>query len=82
VDSLRGLFTIDSLYIVNMHLYFIVFKNKKDNEYKLFTNTIFDKEKEAEEFGRKSMKRGYEYKVLDYNSENHDRYWNEKERKD
>ena len=82
VDSLRGLFTIDSLNICNMHLYFVVFKNKKDNDYKLFTNTIFDKEKEAEEFGRKSMKRGYEYKVLDYNSENHDRYWNEKERKD
>ena len=39
-----------------MHLYFIVFKNKKDTEYKLFTNTIFDKENEAEEFGRKSMK--------------------------
>ena len=34
VDSLRGLFTIDSL-IYNMHLYFVVFKNKKD-EYKLF----------------------------------------------
>ena len=82
VDSLRGLFTIDSLNICNMHLYFIVFKNKKDKEYKLFTNTIFDKEKDAEEFGKKSMKRGYEHKVLDYNSENHNRYWNEKERKD
>ena len=82
VDSLRGLFTIDSLNVYNMHLYFIVFKNKKDKEYKLFTNTIFDKEKDAEEFGKKSMKRGYEHKVLDYNSENHNRYWNEKERKD
>jgi len=28
------------------------------------------------------MKRGFEHKVLDYNSENYDRYWNEKERKD
>ena len=82
MDSLRGLFTIDSFNIINMHLYFIVFKNKKDKEYKLFTNTIFDKEKDAEEFGKKSMKRGYEHKVLDYNSENHNRYWNEKERKD
>ena len=79
---MRGLFTIDSFNIISMHLYFIVFKNKKDKEYKLFTNTIFDKEKDAEEFGTKSMKRCYEYKVLDYNSENHDRYWNEKERKD
>ena len=59
-----------------MHLYFIVFKNKKENDYKLFTNTIFDKEKDANEFGRKSMKRGYEYKVIDYSSENIDRYWN------
>ena len=78
MDSLRGLFTIDSFNIINMHLYFIVFKNKKDKEYKLFTNTIFDKEKDAEDFGRKSMKRGYEHKVLDYNSENHNRYWDEK----
>ena len=82
VDCLRGLFTIDSLNIITIHLYFIVFKNKKDKEYKLFTNSIFDKEKDAEDFGKKSMKRGYEHKVLDYNSENHNRYWNEKERKD
>ena len=78
VDSLRGLFTIDFLNIYNMHLYFIIFKNKKDKEYKLFTNTIFDKEKDADEFGKKSMKRGYEHKVLDYNKENHSRYWDEK----
>ena len=65
-----------------MMLYFVVFKNKKDKEYKLFTNTIFDKENEAEEFCKKSMKRNYEYKVLEYNSENYDRYWNEKERQD
>jgi hypothetical protein len=80
VDSLRGLFTIDSLNIYNMHLYFVVFKNKKDNDYKLFTNTIFDKEKEADDFGKKSMKRGFEHKVVEYNSENYDRYWNEQKR--
>ena len=39
-----------------------------------------DKEDEADEFGRKSMKRGYEHKVLDYNSENYNRYWNEQKR--
>jgi len=78
VGSLRGLFTIDFLNIYNMHLYFIIFKNKKDKEYKLFNNTIFDKEKDADEFGKKSMKRGYEHKVLDYNKENHSRYWDEK----
>ena len=80
VDSLRGLFTIDSLNVYNMHLYFVVFKNKKDNDYKLFTNTIFDKEKEADEFGKKSMKRGFEHKVVEYNSENFDRYWNDQKR--
>ena len=78
VDSLRGLFTIDSLNVYNMHLYFVVFKNKKDNEYKLFNNTLFDDEKKAEHFGKNSMKRGFEHKVLDYNSDNYDRYWNEK----
>jgi|TARA_R100000234_G_scaffold60088_1_gene36418 hypothetical protein len=56
-------------------LYFIVFKNIKDKYYKLFTNTIFDKEDEANEFGRKSMKRNYKHKVLEYNKENYDRYW-------
>jgi hypothetical protein len=56
-------------------LYFVVFKNKKDKDYKLFTNVIFDKEDEANEFGIKSMKRNYEHKVLEYNKENHNRYW-------
>ena len=61
-----------------MMLYFVVFKNKKDNDYKLFSNMLFDKENEAEEFGKKSMKRNYEHMVLEYNTENHNRYWNEK----
>ena len=78
MDSLRGLFTIDSLNIYIMQLYFVVFKNRKDIDYKLFSNIIFNKEKEAEEFGKKSMKRNYEHKVLDYNNENYIRYWNEK----
>ena len=46
----------------------------------MFTNILFDNEKSAEEFGRKSMKRNYEHKVLEYNSENHNRYWNEKDK--
>ena len=58
-----------------MMIYFVLFKHKKDKEYKLFSNNVFDKEKDAEEFGKKSMKRNYEYKVLEYNKENHDRYW-------
>jgi hypothetical protein len=61
-------------------LYFVVFKNKKDNDYKLFSNMLFDKENEAEEFGKKSMKRNYEHMVLEYNTENHNRYWDEKDR--
>ena len=59
-------------------IYFIVFKNKTKKDYKLFTNVVFDKEEEADEFGRKSMKRGFEHKILEYNSENYNRYWNER----
>ena len=56
-------------------LYFIIFKNKKDNDYRMYTNTLFNNEKEADEFGRKSMKRGFEHKVIEYNSENYKKYW-------
>ena len=56
-------------------LYFVLYKNKKEKDYKMFTNIIFNKEKEANEFGKKSMKRGYEHKVVEYNSENINRYW-------
>ena len=59
-----------------MMLYFVIYKQKKEKKYRMFTNVVFDKEKEAEDFGKKSMKRGYEHKVLDYNSENYNRYWN------
>ena len=58
-----------------MILYFVIFKKKKDKEYTLFTNIIFDNEKEANEFGRKSMRRGFEHKIVEYNSENYERYW-------
>ena len=56
-------------------LYFIIFKNKKDNDYRMYTNVLFNNEKEADEFGRKSMKRGFEHKVIEYNSENYKKYW-------
>ena len=58
-----------------MMLYFVLFKSKKESDYKMFNNTLFDNEKEAEHFGKSSMKRGYEYKVIEYNKENYDRYW-------
>ena len=56
-------------------LYFIVFKNKKDNDYRMYTNVIFNNEKEADDFGKRSMKRGFEYKAVEYNSENYKKYW-------
>ena len=56
-------------------LYFVLYKNKKEKDYETFTNVIFDNEKEANEFGKKSMKRGFEHKVIDYNKENIDKYW-------
>ena len=56
-------------------LYFIVFKNKKDNDYRMYTNVVFNNEKEADDFGKRSMKRGFEYEVVEYNTENYKKYW-------
>jgi hypothetical protein len=56
-------------------LYFVVFKNKKDNDYRMYTNVIFNNEKEADDFGKRGMRRGFEYKVVEYNSENYKKYW-------
>ena len=58
-----------------MMLYFVIFKKKKDKEYRMFTNIVFDNKKEAEDFGKKSMKRGFEHKIVEYNNENFERYW-------
>jgi len=58
-----------------MMLYFVIYKNKKDKEFKMFSNVLFDKENEAEEFGRKSMRREFEHKIVEYNHENYERYW-------
>ena len=56
-------------------MYFVIFKKKKDKDYRLYTNTIFSEEKNAEEFARESMKRTEEYKVMEYTVENLDDYW-------
>jgi len=56
-------------------MYFVIFKKKKDKDYRLFTNTIFSEEETAKEFGKKSMKRTQEYKVVEYTQENLDDYW-------
>jgi len=74
---LRGLFST----LILMMLYFVIYKNKKDKEFKMFTNVIFNNEKDAEEFGKKSMKRGFEHKVVEYNNDNYERYWYKWQRK-
>jgi hypothetical protein len=59
-----------------MILYFVLFKHKKnDNKYRMYTNVLFDDEKKANDFGKKSMKRGYVHKVVEYNKDNVDKYW-------
>ena len=68
---MRGLFST----LILMMLYFVIYKNKKDKEFKMFTNVIFNNEKDAEEFGRKSMKRGFEHKIVEYNNDIFERYW-------
>jgi len=56
-------------------IFFTLFKKKVDKEFRMFTNLIFDTEKNAEEFASKSTKRGFEFKVVEYNKENYERYW-------
>ena len=56
-------------------LYFVLYKNKKEKDYEMFTNVLFNSEKEANDFGKKSMKRGFEHKVVEYNKSNVDKYW-------
>ena len=56
-------------------LYFVLYKNKKEKNYEMFTNVLFNSEKEANDFGKKSMKRGFEHKVVEYNESNIDKYW-------
>ena len=57
-------------------MYFIIFKKKNEKRYRLYTNQIFSEEKEAEIFGKKSMKRNEKYKVVYYDKENYNKYWN------
>ena len=54
-------------------MYFVIWKQK--NKYRLFSNQIFSEEKDATDFARKSLKRKDEWKVVDYNKENYDKYW-------
>ena len=56
-------------------MYFVIFKKKSEDKYRLYSNTIFSEEKEAKQFAKKSMKRNEQYKVVDYDKKNHDKYW-------
>ena len=58
-----------------MTLYFVIFKNKNDKRYKMFSNEIFGMEKNASEFAKKSIRKGFDFKIVEYNKENYDRYW-------
>ena len=56
-------------------MYFVIFKKKSEDKYKLYSNTnIFSEEKEAKRFAKKSMKRNEQYKVVEYTIENIDDY--------
>ena len=41
----------------------------------MYTNVVFNNEKEADDFGKRSMKRDFEHKVVEYNNENYKKYW-------
>ena len=56
-------------------MYFVIFKKKSKDKYRLYSNTIFSEEKEAKQFAKKSMKRNEQYKVVEYTIENIDDYW-------
>ena len=56
-------------------MYFVIFKKKSEDKYKLYSNTIFSEEKEAKQVAKKSMKRNEQYKVVEYTIENIDDYW-------
>ena len=54
-------------------MHFIIWKQK--NKYRMYSNQIFSKEEDALEFAKKSFKRKDKWRVVDYNSENYDKYW-------
>ena len=56
-------------------MYFVIFKKKSEDKYRLYSNTIFSEEKEAKQFAKKSMKKNEQYKVVEYTIENIDDYW-------
>ena len=56
-------------------MWFIIFKKQTEKGWRLFTNQIFAEQKDAEEFAKKSKKRGQKFEVLEYSIGNLDKYW-------
>lgn len=58
-----------------MFAYFIVFKPKGEKIYRLYSNQIFTKVSEAEEFALKSLGKKADFKIEEYNSKTFNKYW-------
>ena len=58
-----------------MYNYFIIFKPKEEDKYRMYTNQIFTTDKDGHEFALKSLGKKIEYKVVEYNSKNFKEYW-------
>ena len=52
-----------------------IFKKQTEKGWRLFTNQIFAEQKDAEEFALKSKKRGQKFEVVEYSTNNLDKYW-------
>jgi hypothetical protein len=55
-------------------MYFVIFE--KNNKFILFSNQVFGNELDAISFAERSFKKKDVWKVVPYNSENYDKYWN------
>lgn len=58
-----------------MFTYFIIFKPKGEKKYRIYTNEIFTKINEAEEFALKSLGKKVDFDIVQYNKETFDKYW-------
>ncbi len=54
-------------------MYFIIFKNK--DKLTSYTNEIFNTEKEAADYAKRSLKRKDTWEVVPFDKENYDKYW-------
>ena len=55
-------------------MYFVIFE--KNNKFILYSNQVFGNELDAISFAERSFKKKDVWKVVPYNSENYDKYWN------